>query len=64
MKDKYVVNNQRQKNYLYCLGFNYTTQRDKFNDSKDIWLFDKTNELLEAIDFYCKFRNKMQGINH
>lgn len=63
MKDKYVVNNERQKNFLYCLGFDYTTKKDKFNELKIVWLFEKTDELLEAIDFYCKFRCKMQGIN-
>lgn len=63
-KSKYVVNNERQKNYLYSLGFDYIIQRDKFNSDKDVWVFDRTEMLLEAIDFYCKFRNKMSvGIN-
>ena len=63
-KSKYVVNNERQKNYLYSLGFDYITQRDKFNPDKDVWVFDRNEKLLEAIDFYCKFRNKMNvGIN-
>lgn len=56
---KYIVNNERQKNYLYSLGFDYYTQRDKFDNTKDIWIFDRTEMLLEAIDFYCKFRNRM-----
>ena len=55
----YIVNNKRQKEYLYCLGFDYIVQRDKFDETKDIWLFDRTDNLLEAIDFYCKFRNKI-----
>ena len=59
----YIVNNKRQKEYLYGLGFYYIIQRDKFDETKDIWLFDRTDNLLEAIDFYCKFRNKMQDIN-
>lgn len=59
MQSKYVVNNERQKEYLYCLGFDYITQRDKYDSTKDVWLFDRTEKLLDAIDFYCKFRNKM-----
>lgn len=59
---KYIVNNKRQKEYLYCLGFDYVIQRDKFDNTKDVWVFDKTNELLEAIDFYCKFRNKQSKL--
>lgn len=59
---KYVVNNQRQKNYLYSLGFDFITQRDKFDSNKDVWIFDRTKELEEAIDFYCKFRSKMKNI--
>lgn len=55
----YIVNNKRQKEYLYCLGFDYIIQRDKFDETKDIWLFERTDKLLEAIDFYCKFRYTM-----
>ena len=63
-KNKYVVNNERQKNFLYSLGFDYVVQRDKYNTEKDVWVFDRTDMLLEAIDFYCKFRNRMNvGIN-
>lgn len=61
--NKYVVNNKRQKEYLYCLGFDYIVQKDKFDDMKEVWIFDRTEKLLEAIDFYCKFRYTMD-INH
>ena len=63
MSNKYVVNNERQKNYLYCLGFDYIVQRDKLDSSKDVWIFDRTDRLLEAIDFYCKFRYKQSNEN-
>lgn len=62
MQNKYVVNNERQKTYLYCLGFDYVVQKDKFDNTKEIWVFDRTEKLLEAIDFYCKFRNTMKNI--
>ena len=59
MDSKYVVNNRRQRDYLYLLGFEYTSRVDKFDREKEVWLFDRTELLLEAIDFYCKFRNRM-----
>lgn len=52
----YVVTNERQKRYLYCLGFDYTVQKDKFDDTKEVYIFERTDKLLEAVDFYCKFR--------
>ena len=60
MVDKYVVNNRRQRDYLYTLGFDYMSRADKFDRSKEVWVFDRTDLLLEAIDFYCKFRNKQK----
>ena len=58
MVDKYVVNNRRQRDYLYLLGFEYMSRTDKYDRNKEVWVFDRTDLLLEAIDFYCKFRNK------
>ena len=58
MSDKYIVNNRRQKDFLYLLGFEYETKPDRKDQTKEIWLFDRTENLLEAIDFYCKFRYK------
>ena len=54
--NKYVVNNIRQRNYLYSLGLDYITSKDKFDENKEIWLFDRNEHLEKAIDFYCKFR--------
>ena len=56
--DKYIVNNRRQRDYLYTLGFDFMSRTDKFDRNKEVWVFDRTDLLLEAIDFYCKFRNK------
>ena len=61
MVDKYIVNNKRQRDYLYLLGFEYMSRTDKYDKSKEVWVFDRTDLLLEAIDFYCKFRNKIKG---
>ena len=60
--NKYVVNNRRQRDYLYLLGFEYMSRLDKLDRNKEVWVFDRTDELLEALDFYCKFRNKMKNI--
>lgn len=54
----YVVDNIRQRDYLYCLGFDYNTKDDRKNKGKAIWIFDRTELLLEAIDFYIKVREK------
>lgn len=59
--NKYVVNNRRQRDYLYLLGFEYMSRLDKYDRNKEVWVFDRTELLLEAIDFYCKFRNKMKN---
>lgn len=63
MGNKYIVNNKRQRDFLYLLGFEYITKPDRNDVTKEIWLFDRTDNLLEAIDFYCKFRYKNVGIN-
>ena len=57
----YVVDNIRQRDYLYTLGFNYNTNDDRKNPGKAIWVFDRTELLLEAIDFYIRTREKTVG---
>jgi hypothetical protein len=54
--NKYIVDNPRQKNYLYSLGFDYIMADDRKNPGKTIWIFERTENLLAAIDFYCKMR--------
>ena len=58
IKNGYVVDNIRQRNYLYTLGFNYNTKDDRKNPGKAIWIFERTDLLLEAINFYIKMREK------
>lgn len=58
MLKAYIVTNKRQRDYLYSLGFDCSYQKE---DGKEIWVFDRTDMLLEAIDFYCKFRNRLRG---
>lgn len=53
--DKYKVNNKRLAKYLYSLGF----ERECFcNNGKEYWLFKKSNELYESLDFYFYMRKK------
>lgn len=55
MKEKYKVKNKRLSKYLYSLGFN---RECKFDNNKEYWLFDKSNALQEALDFYFYMRQK------
>lgn len=57
-KSGYIVDNIRQRDYLYTLGFDYNTKDDRKNPGRAIWIFDRTDLLLEAINFYIKVREK------
>lgn len=56
MENKYKVKNKRLSKYLYSLGFDKESYFD--NNKKEYWLFDKTNNLKEALDFYFYMRDK------
>lgn len=52
---KYKVKNKRLSKYLYSLGFN----RECINENEiEYWLFEESNTLHEALDFYFYMRNK------
>ena len=55
MENKYKVKNKRLSKYLYSLGFDRETY---FDNKIEYWLFDKSNSLQEALDFYFYMRNK------
>ena len=49
------IKNKRLSKYLYSLGFN----RESIFDNKiEYWLFEKSDELQEALDFYFYMRKK------
>ena len=49
------IKNKRLSKYLYSLGFT----RESFNlDGNEYWLFEKSNELQESLDFYFYMRAK------
>lgn len=52
---KITIKNKRLSKYLYSLGFD----REYIIDNKiEYWLFEKSNELEEALDFYFYMRQK------
>ena len=56
MENKYKVKNKRLSKYLYSLGFDRECYFD--SDKTEYWLFDRSNALEEALDFYFYMRNK------
>ena len=56
MENKNKVKNKRLSKYLYSLGFN---RECCFDENKiEYWLFEKSDELKEALDFYFYMRDK------
>ena len=54
---KIRIKNKRLSKYLYSLGFD----RECIFDNKiEYWLFDESNELQEALDFYFYMRQKIR----
>lgn len=56
----YVIKNKRLKDYLFALGFFCKAQEDRTGRTDYVYLFEKTEELFEAITFYTEFRNKQK----
>lgn len=55
MKNKYKVKNKRLSKYLYSLGFD----RDvRFDNGIEHWLFESSDALQEALNFYFYMRQK------
>ena len=52
--EKIKVKNKRLSKYLYSLGFD----REYGFDEKEYWLFPKSRELNESLDFYFYMRKK------
>lgn len=52
--EKIKIRNKRLAKYLYSLGFD----RECKNDNYEYWLFNKSSELNESLDFYFYMRKK------
>lgn len=55
--EKIKIKNKRLAKYLYSLGFD----REYGFDKKEYWLFPKSSELDESLDFYFYMRKKTEN---
>ena len=63
MNEKFKCESIRLSRYLYSLGFD---KESVFVNGSENWLFEKTPELQECLDFYFNFRHKqkfIKGVN-
>lgn len=56
----YVIKNKRMMQYLYSLGFNYQTQKDRTGINECVYIFQDTHLLRESITFYSNIHNKQK----
>ena len=52
---KYIVRNKRLAKYLYSLGFE---RESSYIDKKEVWIFNRTENLHESLNFYFYMRKK------
>ena len=57
MKNKYRCESVRLCRFLYALGFD---KESIFKNGKEQWLFEKSPELQESLDFFFYFRKKLK----
>lgn len=57
MKNKYRCESVRLCRYLYGLGFDKESIEYK---GKEAWLFEKSDELQESLDFFFSMRKKLK----
>lgn len=58
--DKYRCESVRLCRFLYSLGFD--KESIQYN-GKEAWLFDKSKELQESLNFFFYMRKKIKEIN-
>ena len=58
--NKYKCESIRLCRYLYGLGFDKISI---FENGKESWLFEKSGELQEALDFFFIMRKKLKSQN-
>lgn len=59
MKDKYRCESVRLCRFLYSLGFD---KESIFINGYENWLFDRSPELQESLDFYFYLRKKLKEL--
>lgn len=53
---EFRTSNKRTMRFLYNLGFNKTSI---FENDVEVWVFERTPELNESLDFYFYMRKKI-----
>lgn len=59
----YVIKNERMRDYLYYLGFNYQQVKDRTEKQDYVYLFPKNELLIESITFYTKVKEELMRQN-
>jgi hypothetical protein len=57
MKEYFRVHNTRLAKYLYSLGFD---KKSEIINQKETWLFEKSDDLKESLDFFFYMRKKLR----
>lgn len=57
MENYFRANNTRLAKYLYSLGFDKCSE---YINGKETWLFKKSNDLQESLNFFFYMRNKLR----
>lgn len=58
LNNKYKCESVRLCRFLYSLGFNKESRFDKNN--KEYWLFERSQELQNSLDFFFSMRKKLK----
>ena len=58
MKQEFICKSIRLCRYLYSLGFDKKSKFDQNNC--EYWIFDKTESLQRALNFYFSTRNQLK----
>jgi hypothetical protein len=61
LKDYFQADSLRLCRFLYGLGFD---KESIFIDGKESWLFKKSDELQESLDFFFSMRGKLRNIDN
>lgn len=57
-KNKYTITNKRVREYLYSIGFYYEKVK---TEEGEVYLFERSPLLKEAMTFYTQFKGKMMN---
>ena len=58
MKNKYKCESVRLCRFLYGLGFD---KESVYENGKEYWLFEKSNDLQKSLDFFFCMRKKLKN---